>query len=88
MVIAGAYDLAASKWACLRPFDRFDHHNKQLYIYWIQMETPGKGAPQTSFQQAMAAVAVPPMPITAFDPQMRNCPNIGRSLIKTSDFMA
>ena len=52
------------------------------------METPGKGAPQTSLQQTMAAVAVPPMPITAFDPQMRNCPNIGRSLIKTSDFMA
>ena len=36
----------------------------------------------------MAAVAVPPMPIAAFDPQIPNFPNIGRSTIKTSDFMA
>jgi hypothetical protein len=36
MVTATARDPAASKGACLRPFDRFDHHNKQLYIHWIQ----------------------------------------------------
>ena len=36
----------------------------------------------------MAAVAVPPMPIAAFDPQMPNFPNIGRVTVKTSDFMA
>ena len=33
MVIAVADGQAASKEACLRPFDRFDPNNKQLYIY-------------------------------------------------------
>ena len=50
-------------------------------------ETPGKDAPQTSFQQAIAAVAVPPIPITAFEPQMLTFPNIRRAIVKTSDFM-
>jgi hypothetical protein len=54
----------------------------------VKPETPGKSAPQTRFQQAMAAVAVPPMPIAAFDPQLPNFPNIGRAVVKTSDFMA
>lgn len=35
----------------------------------------------------MAAVAVPPMPNTAFEPQMLTFPNIGRAIVKTSDFM-
>ena len=36
MVTATACDPAASKGACLRPFDRFDHHNEQLHIDGIQ----------------------------------------------------
>ncbi len=37
----------------------------------------------------MAAVAIqPPMPITAFDPQMPNFSNIGRAIVRTSGFMA
>ena len=51
------------------------------------METLGSPAPQKSFQQAIAAVAVPPMPIATFNPQMSNFPNIGRANVKTSDFM-
>lgn len=48
----------------------------------------GKGTPETTLQKAMAAVAVPPMPIAVYDLQMRNFPNIGRSIVKTPDFMA
>jgi hypothetical protein len=36
----------------------------------------------------MAAVAVPPMPNTAFEPQMLTFPNIGHAIAKPSDFMA
>jgi hypothetical protein len=43
MVTATACDPAASKGACLRPFDRFDHHNKQLYIHWIQTGNAWQG---------------------------------------------
>ena len=35
----------------------------------------------------MAAVAVPPMPNTAFEPQMLTFPNIGHAIAKPSDFM-
>jgi hypothetical protein len=54
----------------------------------LKPETLGSPAPKTSFQQAMAAVAAPPMPVAAFDPQMLNFPNIGCTVVKTSDFMA
>ena len=36
----------------------------------------------------MVAVAAPPMPIAVYDLQIRNFPNIGRSIVKTSNFMA
>lgn len=36
----------------------------------------------------MAAVAVRTMPVAAFDPKMLNFRNIGRTIVKTSDFMA
>jgi hypothetical protein len=42
MVIAVADDQAASKGACLRLFDRFDHHNKQFYIYMNQARNVGR----------------------------------------------
>jgi hypothetical protein len=54
----------------------------------LKPEMLGSHALQTTSQQAMAATAVPPMPIAAFDPQMPNFPNIRRAIIKTADFMA
>jgi hypothetical protein len=36
----------------------------------------------------MAAVAVPPLPNTALEPQMLTFPNIGRAIAGTPDFMA
>jgi hypothetical protein len=50
--------------------------------------TPSSPALKTRFQHTMAAVAVPPMPIAAFEAQMPNFPNIGRAIAKTPDFMA
>ena len=58
---------------------------------WIfadfQTEMVGRCTTETTLQKAMAAVAVPPMLIAAYDLQMRNSPNIGRSIVKTSNFM-
>ena len=54
----------------------------------FQTEIVDKGTPENNLQQAMAAVAVPPMPISVYDLQMRNFPNIRRSIVKTFDFMA
>jgi hypothetical protein len=51
-------------------------------------ETPNSPALKTRFQHTMAAVAVPPMSIAAFEAQMPNFPNIGRAIAKTPDFVA
>lgn len=54
----------------------------------FQTEMAGRDTPKTTLQKAMEAVAVTPKPIAVYDPQIRNFPNIGRSIVKTSDFMA
>ena len=54
----------------------------------FQTKMAGRGTPESNLQKAMAAVAILPMPIAVYDLQMRNFPNIGRSIVKTSDFMA
>lgn len=53
----------------------------------FQTEMSGKGTPGTTLQKAMSALAVPPMPLAVYDLQIRNFPNIDRSIVKTSDFM-
>ena len=50
-------------------------------------ETPSSPARKTSFQHTIAAVAVPPLPNTALEPQMLTFPNIGRAIAGTPDFM-
>lgn len=54
----------------------------------FQTEMSGKGTPEITLQKAMATVATPAIPIAVYDLQMRNSWNIGRSIVKTSDFMA
>ena len=54
----------------------------------FKLETPSSPARKTSFQHTLAAVAVPPLPNTAFEPQMLTFPNIGRAIAGTHDFMA
>jgi hypothetical protein len=54
----------------------------------LKPETPSSPARKTSFQHAMVAVAVPPLPNTALEPQMLTFPNIGRAIAGTPDFMA
>jgi hypothetical protein len=53
----------------------------------LKLETPSSPR-KTSFQHTMAAVAVPPLPNTALEPQMLNFPNIRRAIAGTPDFMA
>ncbi len=51
-------------------------------------EKLGNPEPQTDFQQAMAAVAAPPLSIAAFDAQMLDFPNIRQAIVNIYDFMA